>query len=97
MLQPEVETPSQRRLLTALLPALRRTLLLERQLAGEATTAAMLEVPLDALGYPAVICDARGIGHAANAAARALPRSLPRGSRRGSPARWRGLRPRAAR
>lgn len=72
VLQSQPVTARQDRLVSSLLPELRRTMALERQLAGEPTSTAMLEVALDALGYPALICDARGRVHAANAAARAI-------------------------
>ena len=58
--------------LQALVPAVRRRLLLERVVEGAEIAAAGLAAALEALSAPAFVADARGIIHHANACAREL-------------------------
>lgn len=71
-MQADPVTRRQRRVLSALVPAMRRRLSVERRLEGETRTGAALGVALEALGCPAFLVGAIGRVFEVNAAARAL-------------------------
>lgn len=71
-LHPETETVRQRRLITALVPAMRARLTLERRLAAAPRTSAALRAAIEQLGAAAFILGAHGTIHETNVAGRAL-------------------------
>lgn len=71
-LVPEMPDQHHFRLLSALVPAFQRRLMLERRLFETPDTASALEVALDRIGAPAFIVNARGVIREANPAARVL-------------------------
>ena len=71
-LLPDTPTPRQLRALTALIPALRRRLALERRFEAAPRTLGALDTALERIGVPAFIVTARGVICQANAAARTL-------------------------
>lgn len=72
LLHPDETTPRQAQILSALVPAMRRRLAVERRLASGLHHARALEVALTQLGAAAFVVSATGVIHEANAQGRAL-------------------------
>jgi len=75
VVHPEATTARHERILTALMPAMRRRLAIERRLAGAARHAATLDVALEQLGAAAFVVSATGAIRETNALGRALVES----------------------